>query len=207
MQPIRKLSRRSFFGRVGGGIVAGGALGAVSGLGGSARAQSSDTDQHDLPGLGTRSGITDSDTGPRGDPIGNGRGANRPSGCGDTDAGDPRGNGRSCRQFPQDPYDSSDRQPRHTGITDNDRGSPYADMEGRGRGTARNPPPSGWTDHDPTDRSGHGRGGAGGPPYTGHTDADPGDRAGYGRGGARRCTDADTGEYADPAGSGRYCPR
>ena len=30
---------------------------------------------------------------------------------------------------------------------------------------------------------------------------------GYGRGGSRRCTDADTGSYADPAGRGRFCPR
>ena len=174
---------------------------------GRARAQVTDNDsgEHaDVPGFGRGTGVTDRDTGPNGDPIGRGRGE-RPSGYSDTDAGDPEGRGVRGPRGPSDIHDRGlDREPPRTGISDMDRG-PYADTEGRGRGNAENRP-SGYTDGDPSDPAGNGRGGAGGPAYTGHTDADPGDRAGYGRGGSRRCTDADTGSYADPAGQGRFCP-
>jgi len=207
MKASRKLSRRSFLGSVAGGLVAGGALGLVSGR---AAAQATDSDPSDVPGFGRGgTGVTDRDTGTGADPIGRGRGANRPpAGCSDSDAGDPSGRGRRCHRYANDIDDRGmDREPPRTGITDNDRGSPNADLEGRGRGTAGNRPPTGYTDHDPSDPAGNGRGGAGGPAYTGHTDADPSDRAGYGRGGSRRCTDADTGSYADPAGRGRFCPR
>ncbi len=207
MKPSRKLSRRSFFSQVAGGVIAGG--GALAAMTGKARAQVTDSDPRDVPGAGTGTGITDTDTGAIRDPIGRGRGSRPPprSGCSDNDAGDPTGNGRRCRQYPNDASDDgADAPPRRTGLTDSDRGSPNADMEGFGRGNATTRPPSGYTDSDPTDPSGNGRRYEGGPAYTGNTDADPGDRAGYGRGGSRRCTDADTGTYADPAGQGRFCP-
>ena len=208
MKPHRKLTRRSFLGQVAGGaVLAGGALALVEGR---ASAQTTDSDPTDLPGLGRGGGrTTDRDTGPGADPIGRGRGsAPRQAVCSDSDAGDPQGRGRRCHRYANDIDDRGmDREPPRTGITDNDRGSPNADMEGRGRGGPGNRPQTGYTDHDPSDPAGNGRGGAGGPPYTGHTDADPGDRAGYGRGGSRRCTDADTGSYADAAGRGRFCPR
>lgn len=205
MKATRGINRRSFFMRVAGGVVASG--GALSTMVGRAKAQITDSDPRDVPGAGTGTGITDNDVGRGSDAPGRGRGARR-SGCSDNNASDPNGNGRLCQRYANDVGDHGlDRAPDYTGITDNDAGRPNADMEGRGRGTARNRPPTGWTDHDPSDRAGNGRGGAGGPSYTGHTDADPGDRSGYGRGGSRRCTDADTGEYADPAGQGRFCPR
>lgn len=207
MKPARKLNRRSFLAHVvGGAVVSGGALAAVSG---AARAQTTDSDPRDVPGFGRGGGVTDSDTGTGADPIGRGRGtAPRLPACSDSDAGDPEGRGRRCHRFANDIDDrGTDREPPRTGITDSDRGSPNADMEGRGRGTPENRPQTGYTDHDPSDTAGNGRGGAGGPPYSGHTDADPSDRAGYGRGGSRRCTDADTGAYADRAGAGRFCPR
>lgn len=205
MRTLRRICRRSFLARVAGGIVIGGSSLAL--VTKRASAQATDSDQNDIPGFGRGTGITDRDTGTGADPIGRGRGP-RPSGCSDTDAGDPQGRGHRCHRYSNDIEDRGmDREPPRTGITDNDRGSPNADMEGRGRGSAGNRPPTGYTDSDPSDPAGIGRGGAGGPPYTGHTDADPGDRAGYGRGGSRRCTDADTGTYADPAGLGRFCPR
>ena len=206
MKPTRKLNRRSFLNRVAGGLAASGGAFALM-WAPRARAQHTDTDNQDVPllGRGGNTGVTDRDTGTNADPIGRGRGQ-RPSGYSDTDAGDPEGRGVRGPRAPSDIHDRGlDREPPRTGISDMDRG-PYADTEGRGRGNAQNRP-SGYTDGDPSDPSGNGRGGAGGPAYTGHTDADPGDRAGYGRGGSRRCTDADTGSYADPAGQGRFCPQ
>ena len=81
---MRKLSRRSFIGRVTGGLVAGGAL---TLLGGTAEARQTQ-----------RSGCNDSDRNP-GDPGGNGRRCRTPaptSWCSDRDPGDPAGRGRNC---------------------------------------------------------------------------------------------------------------
>ena len=210
MKPSRRVSRRSFFLQAPGGAVS--AAGALALMTGRAKAQVTDNDtgaNSDLPGFGRGgSGVTDHDTGANADPLGNGRGPG-PSGCSDNDAGDPEGRGRRCQHYANDLEDrGADREPQWTGITDNDRGSPNADLDGRGRGTREQEAqrPSGYTDGDPSDPAGNGRRYQGGPPYTGHTDADPGDRAGYGRGGAPRCTDADTGSHADAAGAGRYCP-
>ena len=78
MKPTRKLSRRSFLGRVAGGAIAGGA--ALTVLGGPAEAFQ----------------VTDSDTGPNADPVGRGRGGRS---CSDSDTGrnaDPGGRGRRC---------------------------------------------------------------------------------------------------------------
>ena len=69
MKPTRKLSRRSFLGRVAGGAIAGGA--ALTILGGEAQAQ----------------GCSDSDSGPNGDPGGSGRRCGSGSGCTDSDTG------------------------------------------------------------------------------------------------------------------------
>src|SRR5206468_6114706 len=78
MKVTRKLSRRSFLGRVAGGAIAGGA--ALTVLGGRAEAiQVSDSDSGpnaDQPGHG-RTGVTDSDSGPNSDRPGHGRGRGR----------------------------------------------------------------------------------------------------------------------------------
>ena len=69
MKPTRKLSRRSFLGRVAGGAIVGGA--ALTVLGGSAEAQ-----------------VTDGDRGPNADPAGRGRGPRgRCTGLTDSDSG------------------------------------------------------------------------------------------------------------------------
>src|SRR5688572_17928035 len=64
MKPTRKISRRSFLGRVAGGAIAGGAALTVLGESASAlQVTDSDTGQNsDPPGRG-RTGVTDSDTG------------------------------------------------------------------------------------------------------------------------------------------------
>jgi len=107
MKPTRKLSRRSFFATVGGGVAAVGALSMIAPE--PAEAQS---------------GCSDSDSGRYGDPGGNGRRcARRRTGCTDSDTGrgsDPAGNGR-CR-----------RPPRRTGCTDSDTGR-GSDPAGNGR--------------------------------------------------------------------------
>ena len=72
MKPTRRLSRRSFLARVAGGVAAGGALGLVAG---------------EAPAFQ----VTDSDSGPRGDPAGRGRGR---TGESDGDPADPAGYGR-----------------------------------------------------------------------------------------------------------------
>ena len=68
MKSTRKLSRRSFLTRVAGGAVAAG--GAMIMLSGEAQAQ-----------------VTDSDSGPRADAAGRGRGNNHIRGCTDNDSG------------------------------------------------------------------------------------------------------------------------
>ena len=82
MKPTRKLSRRSFLGRVAGGaILGGGALMAVSDTASALQ-------------------CSDSDSGPNSDPPGRGRSC---GGCSDSDSGpnsDPGGRGRSCGADP-----------------------------------------------------------------------------------------------------------
>jgi hypothetical protein len=104
MKPTKKLSRRSFLGRVAGGAIAGGAALTILG---------------ETPAYAQ---VTDTDTGRYADPVGRGRGR-RGSGVTDSDTGryaDPAGNGRGRRR-------------RCTGLTDADRGS-WADPADCGRG-------------------------------------------------------------------------
>ena len=98
---VRKVSRRSFLGRVLGGA----AIGAVAIVGGStpAEAQFTDNDPYDPVGRGRRgrpyTGISDRDPY---DPYGRGRGRRRRrrrgSGITDRDPYDPVGRGRWCRR-------------------------------------------------------------------------------------------------------------
>lgn len=139
MKPTRKISRRSFLGRVAGGAIAGGA--ALTVLGESANAQVSDRDPSDAPGRGY-TGVTDNDSGSNSDRAGHGRGR-RNTGVTDNDPGDPVGGGRG----------------RRTGLTDSDSGS-WADPAGNGRGRRR-ARPTGLTDGDSgsnADRARYGRG-------------------------------------------------
>lgn len=108
MKTNRKLSRRSFIGRVVGGAVAGG--GALVVLSGSAEAfQVTDSDSganSDPAGRG-RTGVTDSDSGPNSDRPGHGRSRSaRP--CTDSDSGpnsDQPGRGRGNGRSDSDPTD------------------------------------------------------------------------------------------------------
>lgn len=134
MKPVRKLNRRSFLARVGGGVIAGGALALVRG---PARAQVTDHDPSDPVGRGRGggTGLTDTDSGVGADPAGRGRGGGpRPGATGvtDSDPSDPVGRGRGG-----------------SGVTDSDRG-PYADPRGRGRGGQRGPSES--SPYDPAAR-------------------------------------------------------
>ena len=152
MKPTRKLSRRSFLGRVAGGAIAGGA--ALTIMGGEAQAQGcSDSDSGpngDPSGRGRRCGSTgcsDSDTGQYADGVGRGRRCgSTPAGCSDSDSGqygDPSGRGRRCG--------------RPVNCTDRDTGR-YADGVGRGRRCGR---PNNVTDGDSgsnADPGGNGRG-------------------------------------------------
>jgi hypothetical protein len=145
MKPTRKLSRRSFLGRVAGGALV------------SAAAITVVTDE-----ASAQSGCSDSDSGRYGDPGGNGRRCRRRTGCSDRDPSDPVNFGRRCGGRPsgcsdRDPSDPvgrgrrcgarpsgcSDRDPndpvgrgRHCGrrrsCTDRDTGR-YSDPVGRGR--------------------------------------------------------------------------
>ena len=88
MKPARRLSRRSFLGRVAGGAIVGGAALTVLGTS-AAKAQVTDQDPTDSPGHG-RGNLTDNDSGTRADQAGHGRGPRRRS-CSDSDSGDPAG--------------------------------------------------------------------------------------------------------------------
>ena len=142
------VNRRSFLGRVAGGVVAVG--GSMTAIAGHARAQSNytgvtDCDRgeggiRDRPGYGrgVRNQVSDSDTGPTGDPACQGRGTTSGSptgtqygrdqphtGCSDRDRGpngDPSGYGRSCRGREPNPHAT---QPR--GCSDSDPTDPYND--------------------------------------------------------------------------------
>ena len=117
MSGQKRSDRRSFLARIlGGVVVAGGAMGAVTG---SASAQSysgrTDADSRDAVNYGRgRTGLTDSDST---DTSGNGRG--RQTGLTDSDSTDANGNGRG----------------RQTGLTDSDS----TDANGNGRGGRRSP--------------------------------------------------------------------
>jgi hypothetical protein len=92
MKTSRKLSRRSFLTRVAGGAVVGG--GALVMMSGKAQAQ-----------------VTDSDSGPRADGAGHGRGSNHIRGCTDNDTGsnaDQAGNGRGNRVSDSDSGPNAD---------------------------------------------------------------------------------------------------
>ncbi|HEV2818599.1 MAG TPA: hypothetical protein VGW40_15425 [Allosphingosinicella sp.] len=131
----RKLTRRSFLGRVAGGVAAG----ALAGLAGGARAHPySDNDPTDGVGRGrNRSGgqfpYSDTDVGRNSDPVGR---AGRLAHFNDTDrildpaGGDPVNHGRrySCSRRPS--------VHRLRNITDTDQGQ-YADPPGHGRRPAR----------------------------------------------------------------------
>src|SRR5438105_1313275 len=88
MKPTRRLSRRSFIGRVAGSAIVGGAALTVLGTG-AAKAQINDSDPTDSPGHG-RGNLTDGDSGSRADQAGHGRGPRRRS-CSDQDSGDSAG--------------------------------------------------------------------------------------------------------------------
>jgi hypothetical protein len=114
MKPTRKLSRRSFFAAVAGGVATAGLVGVVG-----------------VEPAEAQSGCSDSDSGRYGDPAGNGRrcGAvrGRRTGCTDRDSGryaDGVGYGRRCGGR------------RRTGITDRDSG-PGSDPAQYGRGRRR----------------------------------------------------------------------
>jgi hypothetical protein len=108
MKATRKLGRRSFMGRVIGGLAAGGALGLI---GGEARAwqppytgitdsDSGSNSDNEGFGRGGSRAVSDNDSGPNADPAGHGRntrGRTQPqNGITDGDASDPRGNGRGA---------------------------------------------------------------------------------------------------------------
>ena len=94
MKTTRKLSRRSFLGRVAGGAVLGG--GAMMFAGQAAQAVQ----------------VTDADTGPNADPPGRGRGTRRIARCTDGDTGanaDPANNGRGNRVTDSDTGANADQ--------------------------------------------------------------------------------------------------
>jgi hypothetical protein len=148
MKTTRKLTRRSFLGRVAGGAVGAGAIALVGAAPAEAEEQCTDSDTGygaDPAGRGRRcggGGCTDRDTGRGADPAGRGRrcgGGGRA--CTDRDTGrraDPVGRGRRCGGR------------RWTGVTDSDTG-PSGDPANYGRGR-RN-----CSDSDPGDPIGRGR--------------------------------------------------
>lgn len=120
MKPVRRLSRRSFLGRVVGGAAIGGS--ALLVLGGTAEAYQ----------------VTDNDSGPNSDPPGRGRGR---SGLSDSDPVDAAGNGRgarhaTCTDSDSGPNSDGAGRGRGNGVSDNDSGA-NADAARCGRGPAR----------------------------------------------------------------------
>ena len=96
MKPTRKISRRSFLHRVGGGAIGAGSFLALTGC---ATTGYSDSDPYDPPGGGGGyggrygRGYSDDDRGPYADPPGRGRGGGG-GGYSDNDPTDPVGRGR-----------------------------------------------------------------------------------------------------------------
>ena len=117
MKPTRKLTRRSFLGRVAGGVVAGAAI-LATGAEEAEALQVTDRDTgrgSDPPGRGY-TGYSDSDSGRGSDRVNHGRrgrrrGGNRVRGCTDNDRGsnsDPAGNGRGTGYSDNDSGRNSD---------------------------------------------------------------------------------------------------
>lgn len=107
MKTDRKLSRRSFMGRVVGGTLAGGAFVALASQAEALQVSDSDSGPNaDQAGRG-RTGVTDSDSGPNSDRPGHGRSrSSRP--CTDRDSGpnaDQAGRGRGNGRSDSDPTD------------------------------------------------------------------------------------------------------
>jgi hypothetical protein len=179
MKTTRSISRRSFFGRVTGGLAAAGAFGVAAGK--AAAFQQTDQDRFiaDQPGQGqgARSGITDEDPG---DAPGDGRGEMRR-----------RGNLEPQRP-PEQPFLDDKVRAAETGITDQDPSDPA--RYGRG-GTPQTAPQNPYTDEGRPRQRG-----------TGVTDSDPTDPVGVGRNPRQTgCSDSDAGINRDPSGSGRHC--
>lgn len=118
MKPTRKLTRRSFLGRVAGGVVGGAALVAV-GTPAAEALQVTDRDSganSDPPGRGY-TGVTDRDSGSNSDRPNHGRRGRRPvrssyRPCTDRDTGrgsDPQGRGRGTGYSDSDSGRNSDR--------------------------------------------------------------------------------------------------
>ncbi len=206
MSKSMRLNRRSFVGRITGGIVAGGAMALVQG--GRVAAQESgggpyDRLVFDYPGDSDACFAPHYTGNPRTDPHDNDHGCSstpqRRRGA-DQDVTD---NTRFPRSRPRSPVPNTDRDPtdrpgqgngspteairrRPSGLTDTD----YNDVSGNGRGRPGQGPtetresrtgrlPTGQSDRDPTDPPGS-RGGR--PRPDGLTDRDPTDSAGHGRG-------------------------
>jgi hypothetical protein len=120
MKITRKLSRRSFMGRVVGGAVAtGGALVMLSGRAEALQVSDSDSGPNaDQAGHG-RTGVTDGDSGPNADRAGHGR---------------RRAGGRACTDSDSGPNADGAGHGRGNGVTDNDTGSNSDPVRcGRGR--------------------------------------------------------------------------
>lgn len=107
MKTDRKLSRRSFLGRVAGGTVAGGAFLALASQAEALQVSDSDSGPNSDPAGRGRTGVTDSDSGPNADAPGRGRSrSSRP--CTDRDSGpnaDQAGRGRGNGRSDSDPTD------------------------------------------------------------------------------------------------------
>ena len=107
MKTDRKLSRRSFMGRVVGGTLAGGAFVALAGQAEALQVSDSDSGPNSDPAGRGRTGVTDTDSGPNSDSPGRGRSrSSRP--CTDRDSGpnaDQAGRGRGNGRSDSDPTD------------------------------------------------------------------------------------------------------
>lgn len=137
MSERKPLNRRAFFTRIGGAVLAGGALTAITSGSASATDRDpsdpaggpvTDRDPVDAPGRGRgtvgRPGVTDQDSGAQNDPAGRGRGtptggARRPAAVTDRDPVDAPGRGRGTVG--------------RAGVNDQDSGA-TADPANRGRG-------------------------------------------------------------------------
>ena len=180
VKTTRSISRRSFFGRVTGGLAAAGTFGAAAGR--AAALQQTDQDRFiaDQPGQGqgVRSGTTDSDPV---DAPGNGRGNARAAGT-----------AKPPERAPQQPFLDDNVRAAPTGTTDQDPSDPA--RYGRGA-TPQTAPANPYSDQEQQRQAG-----------TGVTDSDPTDRVGFGRSPRQTgCSDSDAGINRDPSGSGRNC--
>ncbi|MDQ8757880.1 twin-arginine translocation signal domain-containing protein [Sphingosinicella sp. LHD-64] len=112
MKTERQLTRRSFLGRVAGGVaITGGAIVALQGKAEAGQVSDNDSGPNsDPPGRGY-TGVTDSDSGANSDRPNHGRSGGRRrgiQGCTDSDSGsnsDPAGRGRGTGRSDGDPSD------------------------------------------------------------------------------------------------------